>query len=67
MNFWQWLLGYSDEDIQYLNSINRKKGTNEKDWKNMPLGNPLPVVYLFSHRASKKIVSDGKKYHQDND
>lgn len=33
MNFWQWLLGYSDEDIQYLNSINRKKGANEKDWK----------------------------------
>ena len=33
MNFWQWLLGYSDEDIEYLHSINRKKGTNEKDRK----------------------------------
>ena len=33
MNFWQWLLGYTDEDIEYLHSINRKKGTNEKDWK----------------------------------
>lgn len=33
MNFWQWLFGYSDEDIEYLHSINRKKGTNEKDWK----------------------------------
>lgn len=33
MNFWQWLLGYSDEDIQYLNSINRKKAKVRKDWK----------------------------------
>lgn len=33
MNFWQWLLGYSDEDIQYLNSINRKKAQVRKDWK----------------------------------
>lgn len=33
MNFWQWLFGYTDEDIEYLHSINRKKGTNEKDWK----------------------------------
>lgn len=33
MNFWQWLFGYSDEDIEYLYSINRKKDTNEKDWK----------------------------------
>lgn len=33
MNFWQWLLGYSDEDIQYLNSINRKKAQVKKDWK----------------------------------
>lgn len=33
MNFWQWLLGYTDEDIQYLNSINRKKAKVRKDWK----------------------------------
>lgn len=33
MNFWQWLLGYSDEDIQCLNSINRKKEKVRKDWK----------------------------------
>ena len=33
MNFWQWLLGYSDEDIEYLHNINRKKGANEKNWK----------------------------------
>ena len=33
MNFWQWLLGYSDEDIQYLNSINKKKSKVRKDWK----------------------------------
>lgn len=33
MNFWQWLLGYNDEDIQYLNSINRKKAQVRKDWK----------------------------------
>ena len=33
MNFWQWLLGYTDEDIQYLNSINRKKAQVRKDWK----------------------------------
>lgn len=33
MNFWQWLLGYTDEDIQYLNSINRKKTKVRKDWK----------------------------------
>lgn len=33
MNFWQWLFGYSDEDIEYLHSINRKKGANEKNWK----------------------------------
>lgn len=33
MNFWQWLLGYSDKDIQYLNSINRKKAKVRKDWK----------------------------------
>ena len=24
---------YTDEDIEYLHSINRKKGANEKDWK----------------------------------
>lgn len=33
MNFWQWLLGYTDEDIQYLHSINRKKAQVRKDWK----------------------------------
>ena len=38
MNFWQWLFGYSDEDVKYFNSINRKKwsdvkSTKKKDWK----------------------------------
>ena len=25
MNFWQWLFGYTDEDVETLQKINRKK------------------------------------------
>ena len=38
MNFWQWLFGYTDEDIATLQKINRKKRSEarapkEKTWQ----------------------------------
>ena len=33
MNFWQWLFGYTDEDIATLQKINRKKWSEVRDPK----------------------------------
>lgn len=33
MSFRQWLFGYSNEDIEYLHRINKRKPSKKKDWK----------------------------------